>query len=133
MMYPKFDYPIQEPFLGTERTNILLNSYSAPDKPPTLVNIYERFGPTHPGEYDQSVSQYYLHYPVQSFQMLSYIIRGYLFPFQYQKNLSHFTRKLRMVRELYSNIANYQGYHPWNFQTVPHLLLQGYFCTVVRT
>jgi len=41
--------------------------FSAVDKAPTLVNIYERFGPTHPGEYDAAKSMYYLHYPGLSF------------------------------------------------------------------
>jgi len=41
--------------------------FSALDKAPTLVNIYERFGPTHPGEYDAARSMYYLHYPGLSF------------------------------------------------------------------
>jgi hypothetical protein len=34
---------------------------------PTFVSIYEKFGPTHPGEYDPNTSLYLLHYPV-SFQ-----------------------------------------------------------------
>eukprot|EP01117_Protostelium_nocturnum_P018942 TRINITY_DN8044_c0_g1_i1.p1 TRINITY_DN8044_c0_g1~~TRINITY_DN8044_c0_g1_i1.p1 ORF type:complete len:378 (-),score=75.71 TRINITY_DN8044_c0_g1_i1:52-1185(-) len=41
--------------------------FSANDRPPTLVNVYETFGPTHPGEYDNNNGIYSLHYPGLSF------------------------------------------------------------------
>lgn len=37
------------------------------DRSPTLVNVYETFGPTHPGEYDVNNGIYSLHYPGLSF------------------------------------------------------------------
>ena len=48
--------------------------FSCNDKSPTLVNIYERFGPTHPGELnsidntnENNSNTYYLHYPGLTF------------------------------------------------------------------
>jgi len=41
--------------------------FCSPEQAPTLVSIYERFGPTHPGEYDASSGVYWLHYPGVSF------------------------------------------------------------------
>ncbi|PRP82003.1 hypothetical protein PROFUN_10497 [Planoprotostelium fungivorum] len=41
--------------------------FNSSDRPPTLVNIYETFGPTHPGVYDPQNGIYSLHYPGLSF------------------------------------------------------------------
>lgn len=40
---------------------------SAANVPPTFVLIYSRFGPSYPGDYNNTKSVYYLHYPVCCF------------------------------------------------------------------
>eukprot|EP01119_Soliformovum_irregulare_P002139 TRINITY_DN1224_c0_g1_i2.p1 TRINITY_DN1224_c0_g1~~TRINITY_DN1224_c0_g1_i2.p1 ORF type:complete len:285 (-),score=54.11 TRINITY_DN1224_c0_g1_i2:357-1211(-) len=41
--------------------------FSSAESSPTLVTISERFGPTHPGEFDSSTGLYFLNYPGLAF------------------------------------------------------------------
>jgi len=79
--------------------------FSGPTVAPTLVNITERFGPTHPGEYDQLNRVYSLLYP------------GLLFAFPIPKKYEDlYQTNDGCVLPLHTYSFPKQGFHHWNFQ-----------------